>query len=70
LHLAIIQSSSVREDSQRITRERRLREYVNLNEFVGAVWHKKTFNLCLRTRKANINFRGANYSGNGVFKAG
>jgi hypothetical protein len=66
LHLAIIQSSSVREDSQRITRERRLREYVSLNEFVSAARHKKTFNLCQTTRKPNINSRGVNCSGNDV----
>jgi len=31
---------SVGEDRQRITRERRLREYINLSEFVISVWHR------------------------------
>ena len=34
LHLAVIQSASVLENRQRITGERRLREYIKLNEFV------------------------------------
>jgi hypothetical protein len=62
LHLGVIQSASVRKDRQRITRERRLREYIKLNEFVSSVRHKKTSKFCLRTGKTNNNFSGANYS--------
>jgi hypothetical protein len=42
LHLGVIQSTSIGKDRQRITRERRLREYIELNELVGSVRHKKT----------------------------
>jgi hypothetical protein len=42
LHLTIIQSPSIGKDRQRIAREPRLREYVNLNEFVCAARHKAT----------------------------
>src|SRR5207248_9463150 len=42
LHLAVTQSSRVGENRQRITRQRGLREYVKLNEFVTAVRHEKT----------------------------
>jgi hypothetical protein len=62
LHLAVIQSSAVREDRQRITRKRRLRKYIELNELVSSVRHKKLLNVCLRTGKTNNNFLSANYS--------
>jgi hypothetical protein len=42
LHLAVIQSARVGEHSQRISRERYLREDIKLNEFVSAARHKKT----------------------------
>jgi hypothetical protein len=40
LHLGIIQSASVRKDRQRIAGERRLREYIELNEFVSVRRHE------------------------------
>src|SRR5438046_596118 len=52
LHLAIIQSSSVGEHSQRITRKRGLREYIKLHEFVTAVRHEKT---CVPKCKRDID---------------
>jgi hypothetical protein len=62
LHLGVIQSAAVREDRQRITRKRRLRKYIELNELVSSVRHKKLLNVCLRTGKTNNNFLSVNYS--------
>src|SRR4029077_12238070 len=49
LHLAVIQSSTIGEDSQRITGERRLREYIKLNEFVSARRHESDLD-CVESR--------------------
>src|SRR6266404_2695971 len=40
LHFPIIQSARVGENGERITRQRRLREDVELNEFISTVRHK------------------------------
>ncbi len=40
LHFIIIQAARVSENGERITRQRRLREDVKLDEFVGTVRHK------------------------------
>lgn len=49
LHLGVSQLASVREDRQRITRERRLREYIKLNEFVTAARHDKIYRFVTQT---------------------
>src|SRR6478672_8785684 len=49
LHLGIIQSVCIGKDRQRITRERCLREYVNLREFVSSMRHR-TSSICAKTR--------------------
>src|SRR5437899_12351599 len=53
LHFAVIQSSNVSEDRQRITGEWRLRENIELNEFVRAAPHNRLVhvypNTCNRT---------------------
>ena len=54
LHLGVIQSASVRKDRQRITRERRLREYIKLNEFVSARRHESDLD-CVESR---VSFAG------------
>src|SRR5438876_2756369 len=54
LHLAVIQSSTIGEDSQRITCERRLREYIKLNEFVGVRRHESDLD-CVESR---VSFAG------------
>jgi len=59
LHFLIIQSSSISKDSQRIARERRLREYVNLNEFVRAVWYEGNLSMCIRRRAKKLVSCGA-----------
>jgi len=59
LHLGVIQSASIGKNRQRITGERRLGEYVKLNEVVSAVRHRET---CLRVSEhmqENINCRRA-----------
>src|SRR5438046_2301446 len=56
LHLAIIQTARVGKNGERITRQRRLREDVKLDEFVSALRHKNSSILSLRTRNTNINF--------------
>ena len=43
LHLGVSQSRQRREDRQRITRKRRLREYIKLNEFVTAARHDEIY---------------------------
>src|SRR5438309_10797742 len=40
LHFVIVQAARIGENGERITRQRRLGENVNLNEFVSAVRHK------------------------------
>ena len=71
LHLAITQSSSVREDSQRITRERRLREDVKLDKFIVTARHKESLSICAQERaRRTLISRGANCSGSDVLLAG
>src|SRR5215469_10474519 len=59
LHLGVIQSASIGKNRQRITRERRLREYINLGEFVSAARHKETCPRVLEDMQENINSRRA-----------
>src|ERR1043166_1972872 len=49
LHLGVIQSASIRKDRQWITRERCLREYIKLNEFVSVCWHESDLD-CAKSR--------------------
>jgi len=49
LHLNIVQCPTVGKDRQRITRKRRLREYIYLNEFVSARRHKSDLD-CVESR--------------------
>ena len=53
LHLTIIQPARVSENGERITHQRRLREYVKLNEFVSAARHKNLSILCVGSNEAN-----------------
>src|SRR5437868_5079629 len=68
LHFAVIQSSSVSEDRQRITGEWRLRENIELNEFVRAAPHNRLVhvypNTCNRTL---VSCRRNNADSAGVF---
>src|SRR5262245_1485257 len=57
LHLSVIQSVSVVENRKRITRERRLREYIKLDEVVRAPGHKGLVHTYRRTCKDNDLFR-------------
>src|SRR4051812_24700065 len=54
LHLGVAQSASVSKDGQRITCERRLREYIKLNEFVSARRHESDLE-CVESR---VSFAG------------
>src|SRR4030095_658384 len=47
LHLGVIQSASIGKNRQRIARERRLRENINLSEFVSPARHR-TSSICAR----------------------
>src|SRR6478736_4554110 len=49
LHLDVSQPASIGKDRQRITRERCLREYIKLNEFVSARWHESDLD-CVQSR--------------------
>src|SRR5262249_3283761 len=49
LHFAVIQSSSVSEDRERITGEWRLRENIELNKFVSAAPHTRLVHVYLNT---------------------
>src|ERR1043166_9361697 len=53
MHLGVMQSASVRKDRQWIPRERRLREYIKLNEFVGVRRHESDLD-CVESR---VKFR-------------
>src|SRR5438552_13214671 len=55
LHFVVVQATRVGENRERVSGQRRLREDVELNEFITAVRHKNLSILCLRTRKTNIN---------------
>src|SRR6059058_5783778 len=55
LHFAVAQPARVGKDRERITRQRRSREDIELNKFVCSLPHSST--LCLGPGKANINFR-------------
>src|ERR1700676_1577220 len=48
LHFLVVQSAPVGENRQRITRQRRLRENIKLNEFVSALRHKASLALLLQ----------------------
>src|SRR5436190_23723757 len=54
LHLSVRQLASFRENRQRITRERRLREYIHLNEFVTTRRHESD----LECVKSGVSFAG------------
>src|SRR4029077_16806173 len=54
LHLGVSQLASVRKDRQWITRKRRLREYIKLNEFVSARRHESDLD-CVESR---VSFAG------------
>src|SRR5260370_32935237 len=49
LHFAIIQTARVSENGERITRQRRRREDVDLNEFISTVRHKSALFFGLTT---------------------
>src|SRR5262249_4856809 len=65
LHLRVIQSASIMEDCQRISRERRLSEHINLSEFVSPARHK-TSSVCAKTRHTERTFlrRSKNFNKN------
>ena len=54
LHLGVIQSASIGKDRQRITRKRRLREYIKLSEFVSLRRHESDLD-CVESR---VSFAG------------
>ena len=54
LHLAVIQSSRIGKDRQRITREWLLRENIQLNKFICAVRHTRLVHVYLNTRNKTV----------------
>src|SRR5215470_17524579 len=55
LHLSVIQSASIMEDCQRISGERRLREHIDLSEFVSPARHRVS-SICAKTGKTERTF--------------
>jgi hypothetical protein len=55
LHLGVIQSASIGKNRQWIARERRMRENINLSEFVSSA-RDRTSSICSKTWKTERTF--------------